>query len=46
VKKYSLAEIEKERRTGYAWLRDWGKTVLNDYKKWAVKHPSPATQPA
>jgi PelA/Pel-15E family pectate lyase len=46
VKKYSLAEIEKERRTGYAWLRDWGKTVLNDYKKWAVKHPAPATQPA
>lgn len=46
IKKYSMAEIEKERRTGYAWIRDWGKTVLNDYKKWTVKHPAPATNPA
>lgn len=39
VKKYSLAEIEKERRTGYAWLRDWGRPVATEYAKWAMKYP-------
>lgn len=42
VKKYSLAEIEKERRTGYAWLRDWGRTMLVNYDKWKAKYPSMA----
>lgn len=42
VKKYSLAEIEKERRTGYAWLRDWGSAVAADYAKWSAAHPTTA----
>lgn len=42
VKKYSLAEIEKERRTGYAWLRDWGSAVATDYAKWSIAHPTTA----
>jgi PelA/Pel-15E family pectate lyase len=35
VKRYALAEIEHERRTGYAWLGDWPATLLNrDYPAW------------
>jgi pectinesterase len=41
VKKSSLAEIEGERRSGYAWLRPWGKPVLDAYPKWAAKHGMP-----
>ncbi|HEY7087908.1 MAG TPA: pectate lyase, partial [Tepidisphaeraceae bacterium] len=39
IKKYSLAEIERERRRGYAWLRPWGAPVLNKYPAWAEKYP-------
>jgi PelA/Pel-15E family pectate lyase len=39
VKKWSLAEVEPERRRGYAWLRPWGATVLEQYAKWSAKHP-------
>jgi pectinesterase len=53
VKKSSLAEIELERRAGYAWLRPWGDKVLKAYPKWAEKHgvsadltSTPATAPA
>jgi pectinesterase len=38
VKKYSLAEIEAERRSGYAWLRPWGDKVLSQYPKWCKKN--------
>ncbi|MGB7158377.1 MAG: pectate lyase [Tepidisphaeraceae bacterium] len=38
VKKPSLAEVEMERRAGYAWLRPWGDKVLKAYPKWAAKH--------
>jgi PelA/Pel-15E family pectate lyase len=38
VKKWSLAEIERERRTGYAWMRPWGAKVLTAYPTWAAKH--------
>jgi PelA/Pel-15E family pectate lyase len=41
VKKATLAEIERERRTGYAWLRPWGKPVLAAYPAWAQKHGLP-----
>jgi pectate lyase len=34
VKKASLAEIEKERREGYAWYGNWGESVARDYGKW------------
>jgi PelA/Pel-15E family pectate lyase len=39
IKKYFLAEIERERRRGYAWLRPWGAPVLKRYAKWAEKYP-------
>ena len=41
VKKATLAEIERERRTGYAWLRPWGKPVLAAYPAWATKQGVP-----
>lgn len=37
VKKYSLAEIEQERRKGYAWYGNWGERVAEDYAKWKEK---------
>ena len=38
VKKYSLAEIEHERRNGYAWLGYWPETLLvKDYPEWKAK---------
>jgi len=43
VKKSSMAEIELERRAGYAWLRPWGDRVLKAYPKWAEKRGLPAT---
>ena len=31
----SLAEIEHERRTGYEWVGDWPRTLLErDYPRW------------
>ena len=38
VKKYSLAEIELERRSGYAWLRPFGEKPLKEYPAWCAKH--------
>jgi pectinesterase len=35
VKKYSMNEIEAERRAGYAWLRTWPKPVLEKYEAWS-----------
>ena len=34
VKKYDLAEIEPERRNGYAWYGGWGERVSGSYAKW------------
>ncbi len=35
VKKYSLAEIERERRTGYTWLSYWPQVLLEkEYPEW------------
>lgn len=41
VKKYSLAEIELERRSHYAWYGDWGQPVAADYARWKAKWLSP-----
>ncbi len=39
VKKYSLVEIEYERRNGYAWLGYWPETLLEkDYPAWKTSH--------
>jgi len=33
--KYKLSEIEIERRTGYQWLKDWPKNLIEkEYPKW------------
>lgn len=38
VKKYSLAEIEHERRNGYSWLGYWPQSLLEkDYPAWKAK---------
>lgn len=34
VKKYTLAEIEAERRNGYAWYGSWGDLVFQEYERW------------
>lgn len=38
VIKYTLGEIEKERRTGYAWYGGWGAKVLDAWAKWRERH--------
>ena len=38
VKKYSLAEIEYERRNGYAWLGYWPESLLAEFPQWKRKH--------
>lgn len=39
IKKGSIAEIEKERRTGYAWYGTWANNLLTkDYPKWLKKN--------
>lgn len=37
IKKYSMAEIEAERRRGYAWHGNWGQAVAADYARWKEK---------
>jgi pectate lyase len=37
VVKNSLAEIEQERRTGYAWYGDWGEKVFKAYVNWPYR---------
>jgi PelA/Pel-15E family pectate lyase len=34
IKKYDVAEIESERRNGYAWYGDWGARVAAEHAKW------------
>ncbi len=35
VIKYSIAEIERERRGGYAWYGGWGRRVADRYAVWS-----------
>ena len=42
VKKYALAEIEYERRNGYAWLGYWPESLLAAYPEWKRKHAGAA----
>ena len=39
VKKDNLADIEAERRNGYAWYGDWGRRVLTRYADWEQARP-------
>ena len=39
IKKYSLAEIEYERRNGYSWLGYWPKQLLTkELPTWKARH--------
>lgn len=38
VVKYALAEIERERRAGYAWYGDWGLAVAHAFARWSATH--------
>jgi PelA/Pel-15E family pectate lyase len=38
VIKYDIAQIEPERRNGYAWYGGWGGKVADHYAKWARTH--------
>lgn len=37
VAKYSLAEIEAERRAGYSWYGNWGENVFKAHAKWRYR---------
>jgi PelA/Pel-15E family pectate lyase len=39
VKRYRLADIEAERRNGYAWYGNWGESVARDYRSWQARRP-------
>ncbi|MDF3070036.1 MAG: Pectic acid lyase [Polyangiaceae bacterium] len=39
MRRYSLAEIENERRVGYSWYGNWPAAVLTEYQAWKAKHP-------
>lgn len=42
VIRYDFNEIERERRTGYVYLRDWpARLVERDYPRWRAKHKLP-----
>jgi len=40
VKKYSMTEIEAERRNGYAWYGRWGQSLASEYAEWKTKWPA------
>lgn len=44
IRKYSLAEIEAERRNGYSWYGSWGKQVAEDFTKWSKQWLKPASK--
>ncbi|MGE0453398.1 MAG: pectate lyase [Vicinamibacteria bacterium] len=47
VTRASLAEIEHERRVGYAWYVDWPRRLLEqEFPAWAARHAPDAAPPA
>lgn len=41
MRRYSLAEIENERRVGYSWYGDWPASVLaSEYPAWQLRWPA------
>ncbi len=47
IVRYSLSEIERERRGGYAFYGDWAESLLNrDYPRWLAKHQIAPTSKA
>ncbi len=46
IKKWSVTEIENERRTGYAWYGTWPKKLLEkEYPEWLKKNSEKLTGP-
>jgi pectinesterase len=46
IKKWSVTEIENERRTGYAWYGTWPKKILEkEYPEWLKKNSEKLTGP-
>jgi pectate lyase len=41
VKKYDVAQIEHERRNGYAWYGSWPAALTETYAAWKQKLPAP-----
>jgi PelA/Pel-15E family pectate lyase len=42
MRRYSLAEIDNERRVGYSWYGDWPHVLLTaDYPAWKARYPDP-----
>src|SRR6188768_3424141 len=37
MRRYSLAEIDNERRIGYAWYGNWPAAALSEYRAWKAK---------
>jgi PelA/Pel-15E family pectate lyase len=44
VKKYRFADIEAERRNGYAWYGNWGENVARQYAAWSAKWLGPQSK--
>ena len=40
VKRFDIAEIEAERRNGYAWHGNWGAEMANRYAEWKTHWPA------
>lgn len=40
VVKYAVSDIERERRTGYAWYGRWGEDVARDFSVWVARQNS------
>jgi len=45
IRKYDIAEIEPERRNGYAWHGAWGAEVLKRFAEWKQRWPEPGRAP-
>jgi PelA/Pel-15E family pectate lyase len=41
MRRYTLAEIDNERRVGYAWYGNWPAAALAEYGAWKAKYPAP-----
>jgi pectinesterase len=39
IKKSSMADIEAERRNGYAWYGNWGNAVATRFAQWQKENP-------
>jgi PelA/Pel-15E family pectate lyase len=44
VIRYSLADVERERRAGYGWYGAWGTPVLERHAVWRASHSSRRTR--